>query len=88
VARAAPGIVLESVQSIAHASPDETPFLERSLPYQSLDDGYHRYEVVKELPVWEGRIAPAMGQPGGGIQYYLPYSAVDLLIAGYIREVT
>ena len=69
-------------------SPDGTPFPERGLPFQSLDDGYHRYEVVKPLPVWEGPIAPAMGQPGGGIQYYLPYPVVDLLLAGYIREVT
>ncbi|WP_422742025.1 TNT domain-containing protein [Mycobacterium sp. WMMD1722] len=52
-------------------SPEGTLFLERGLPFRSLDDGYHRYEVIRELPVWEGRIAPAMGQPGG-IQYYLP----------------
>lgn len=69
-------------------SPEGTPFPERGLPFHSLDDGYHQYEVVRELPVWEGPIAPAMGQSGGGIQYYLPYSVVDLLIAGYIREVT
>jgi Tuberculosis necrotizing toxin len=68
-------------------SPEGTPFPERGLPFQSLDDGYHRYEVAKELPVWEGPIAPAMGQSGGGLQYYLPYPVVDLLIAGYIREV-
>lgn len=68
-------------------SPTDTPFPERGLPPGNLTDGYHQYEVVKPIPVWEGPIAPAMGQPGGGTQYYMPHSVVDLVNAGYLKEV-
>ncbi|HEU5474959.1 MAG TPA: glycohydrolase toxin TNT-related protein [Actinophytocola sp.] len=68
-------------------SPVGTPFPDRALPPGSLDAGYHRYEVVRPIPVWEGSIAPAMGQPGGGVQYYLPTSIVDLVNAGYLKEI-
>jgi len=68
-------------------SPVGTSFPERALPPGSLDAGYHRYEVVKPIPIWEGPIAPAMGQPGGGVQYYLPTSIVDLVNAGYLKEI-
>jgi hypothetical protein len=86
-----------------YASPPDTPFPERGLPPDNIYDlrdpsqpgvnagapvpGYHRYEVVRPIPVWEGPIAPAMGQPGGGLQYYMPTSIVDLVNAGYLREV-
>lgn len=68
-------------------SPVGTEFSARGLPPNSLDAGYHRYEVVRPIPIWEGPIAPAMGQPGGGTQYYFPRSIVDLVNAGYLREV-
>lgn len=68
-------------------SPVGTSFPERALPPHSLDAGYHRYEVVRPLPIWEGRIAPGMGQLGGGTQYYFTHPIVDLLNAGYLREV-
>jgi hypothetical protein len=68
-------------------SPTDTPFPQRGLPPGNLSDGYHQYEVVKPIPVWEGPIAPAMGQPGGGTQYYMPHSVIDLVNAGYLREV-
>ncbi|MGV9797639.1 TNT domain-containing protein [Mycobacterium sp. NPDC003449] len=67
-------------------SPVGTAFPDRALPPQSLDAGYHRYEVVRPVPIWQGPIAPAMGQPGGGIQYYFPNSIVDLVNAGYLKE--
>lgn len=85
------------------ASPTDTPFPERGLPPDNLYDmrdpsqpgvnpngpapSYHRYEVIKPIPVWEGPIAPAMGQPGGGVQYYTPRAIIDLVNAGYLREV-
>lgn len=69
-------------------SPTDTPFPQRGLSPGNLSDGYHQYEVVKPIPVWEGPIAPAMGQPGGGTQYYMPHSVVDLVNAGYLKEVT
>ena len=68
-------------------SPVGTDFASRGLPPHSLDAGYHRYEVVRPIPIWEGPIAPAMAQPGGGVQYYFPQAIVDLLNAGYLREV-
>jgi hypothetical protein len=46
----------------------------------------HRYEAVRPIPIREGPIAPAMGQPGGGTQYYFTHSIVDLVNAGYLRE--
>lgn len=68
-------------------SPVGTDFPARALPAHSLEAGYHRYEVVRPVPIWQGPIAPAMGQSGGGIQYYFPNSIVDLVNAGYLREV-
>ncbi|MDX1874325.1 glycohydrolase toxin TNT-related protein [Mycolicibacterium sp. 120266] len=68
-------------------SPVGTEFPLRALPPHSLDAGYHRYEVIRPIPLWEGPIAPAMGQPGGGVQYYFTRPIVDLLNAGYLREV-
>ncbi|MCU1699332.1 MAG: hypothetical protein JWR34_5395, partial [Mycobacterium sp.] len=68
-------------------SPVGTEFPARALPPHSLGAGFHRYEVVRPIPIWEGPIAPAMGQPGGGIQYYFTTSIVDLLNAGYLREI-
>jgi hypothetical protein len=69
-------------------SPPGTPFPERGLPPENLvGTSYHQYEVVRPIPVWEGRIAEAMGQPGGGTQYFMPEAVVDLVNAGYLREV-
>lgn len=68
-------------------SPVDTDFARRGLPPLSLDAGYHRYEVVRPIPIWQGPIAPAMAQSGGGIQYYFPHAIVDLLNAGYLREI-
>ena len=67
-------------------SPTDTPFPQRGLPPHNLEAGYHQYEVVKPIPVWEGPIAEAMGQSGGGTQYYMPHPVVDLVNAGYLRE--
>ncbi|GLZ30680.1 hypothetical protein Lesp02_28690 [Lentzea sp. NBRC 105346] len=68
-------------------SPPDTSFPERGLPPTNLDDGYHRYVVEKPIPVWMGEIAPAMGQPGGGIQFLSQHAVADLVLAGYLREI-
>ncbi|EHV4448790.1 TNT domain-containing protein [Escherichia coli] len=52
---------------------------------------YYEYEVIKPLPAIQGKIAPAFGEPGGGIQI-LPnmqerVNVEWLLKNGYIREV-
>ena len=70
-----------------YLSPAGTAFDERAIPGDSLDKGYHRYEVVKEIPAWMGGIAPAMGFPGGGIQYLSPHPVEDLVLAGYLKEI-
>lgn len=44
-------------------------------------------EVVRPIPFWQGPIAPALGHPGGGTQYYLSHAIVDLVNMGYLREV-
>ncbi len=69
-------------------SPAGVPYPDRALPAISLDAGYHQYEVIKPLPAWQGTIAPQMGEPGGGVQHYLPFSVEALLKEGYLREKT
>ena len=49
-------------------SPKGTPFDQRALAPGSKAGGYYEYEVVKPLPVIQGKIAPAFDQPGGGTQ--------------------
>lgn len=67
-------------------SPEGTLYALRGLPPDNLATGYHRYEVLQPVPAWQGAIAPAMGQPGGGTQWYTTQSVVDLIAAGYLRE--
>jgi hypothetical protein len=67
-------------------SPPNTPYPQRALPPYNLEGKYHQYEVVKPLPVWEGGIAPQMGEPGGGVQHYLPFSVQTLIDGGYLKE--
>ncbi|GLY92144.1 TNT domain-containing protein [Actinoallomurus iriomotensis] len=58
--------------------PEGTPFKRRSQPPSALtttDRGhpfnYHRYRVTKPFRVRAGTVAPAFGQPGGGIEFAL-----------------
>jgi len=57
-------------------APAGTPYADRSIPPQSLDNfdasftcNYHLYLVVKPFMAETGPIAPAFGQPGFGLQY-------------------
>jgi hypothetical protein len=59
-------------------APADTPYADRSIPPQSLDDydaaftcNYHLYLVLKPFAAETGPIAPAFGQPGFGLQYQL-----------------
>jgi len=61
-----------------YLSPEGTPFGARGIPPQSLDSttvpascNYARYRVLRDIPVYSGPIAPALGQPGFGLQYVL-----------------
>ncbi|HXS61916.1 MAG TPA: TNT domain-containing protein [Streptosporangiaceae bacterium] len=90
------------------ASPEGTPWAERALPPTSLVGAggastYHVYEVTDKwavdpppVVVTQAKVAPAFGQPGGGLQYSFdaaPGSGVNmniqwLLRNGYLTEVT
>jgi hypothetical protein len=69
-------------------SVDGTPFRSRSLPPDRLTAGYHRYEVLRELPMWWSRSAAWFGQSGGGVRYRAVYPAADLVALGFLREIT
>ncbi|MBX8487685.1 TNT domain-containing protein [Pseudomonas cichorii] len=49
-------------------SPQGTPYDQRALAPGSRAGGYYEYEVLKPLPVIQGKIAPAFNEPGGGTQ--------------------
>ncbi|MGS3451375.1 TNT domain-containing protein [Klebsiella electrica] len=68
-----------------------TPYEQRALAPGAKAEKYYEYEVIKPLPAIQGRIAPAFGEPGGGIQI-LPnmqdrVNVEWLLKNEYIREV-
>ncbi|HDH8884422.1 TPA: contact-dependent inhibition effector tRNA nuclease [Escherichia coli] len=72
-------------------APKGTPYEQRALAAGTKAEKYYEYEVIKPLPAIQGKIAPAFGEPGGGIQI-LPnmqerVNVEWLLKNGYIREV-
>ena len=69
-------------------APKGTPYKMRSLPYYKNQNVYHVYRVIKPIEnVEAGRIAPAFGEQGGGIQYKLP-APIEKLLDEYLEEVT
>ncbi|WP_431038504.1 TNT domain-containing protein [Streptomyces sp. P6-2-1] len=87
----------------AFLAPAGDAYAQRALPPQNLGTreesapcGYHVYEVTKRFTVWQGRIAPWFGQPGGGQQIKLDPALLNpgegeglnvkwLLDHGYLR---
>uniref|UniRef100_UPI00119F51FD glycohydrolase toxin TNT-related protein n=1 Tax=Yersinia bercovieri TaxID=634 RepID=UPI00119F51FD len=72
-------------------APKGTPYEQRALAPGAKAEKYYEYEVIKPLPTIQGEIAPAFGQPGGGVQI-LPNMQervnVDWLVKnGYLREI-
>lgn len=58
------------------------------IPYIENPKAYHKYEVLKPIGnVTISEIAPAFEQEGGGIQYELPSSIMDLIEKGYLKEI-
>ena len=53
----------------------------RSMSPNSYFENYHQYEVLSELPVLKGKIAPWFEQIGGGTQSRLDPSFVELINA-------
>jgi hypothetical protein len=68
-------------------SADGTAFDRRALPPPALATGYHRYRVLRPLPVWRTVSAPWFGQPGGGERYRATYAAVELVALGRLAEI-
>ncbi len=70
-------------------APLNTPLEARAMRPGAEKAEYHRYEVLKPLPVKSGKAAPWFGQPGGGKQYALPDKVANLKSGPdpYIREV-
>jgi hypothetical protein len=73
-----PGQEIDRFGSIygSFLAPADTPYAERALPPQSLDNfdagftcNYHLYLVLKPFKAEMGPIAPGFGQPGRGLQY-------------------
>ena len=87
-----------------YLSPEGTPYAARGIPPESLNPfpggepcNYYRYRVLKPFSVNAGPIAPALGQPGFGLQYVLSatlFAGVServnvtyLLANGYVERV-
>ena len=73
-----------------YLSPQGTPYGARGIPPESLNPfpggepcNYYRYRVLKPFSVNAGPIAPALGQPGFGLQYVLS----NTLFAGVTERV-
>ena len=93
-----PGDVVDRFGSVGGsflANDRDTAFAARALPPESLNTqqgnpqaNYHVYCFLKPLTIRHGKIAPAFGQPGGGMQYVLGNSRVtDLITSGTLVEV-
>jgi hypothetical protein len=88
--RLAPGTVLDRFggnEGRVFSIPD-APFAARSLPPDLLSAGYHRYEVLRELPMWWALSTAWFGQPGGGVRYRAVYPAADLVAMGFLQEIS
>ena len=59
----------------------------RSLPPGAADQSLRSFEVLRTLPVETGRVAPAFGQLGGGVQYRTGLTLDELLRQGFLREI-
>lgn len=83
-----PGTYIDRIGSPRghYAAPAGTNFPMRSLPWGAAPSPYNVYEVVEPFTVIGGRAAPWFGQPGGGVQFALPYAVEDLLRMGLLRR--
>ncbi|MCJ1338804.1 hypothetical protein MMC09_004093 [Bachmanniomyces sp. S44760] len=81
----------------SYISAADAPYSQRALPPSNLDTNpsapdypynYHIYEVIKDLDVLGGPIAPWFGQPGLGAQFYTGYigNIMTLMSEGYIQK--
>jgi hypothetical protein len=66
--------------------PSGTSYPERSVPADRLSGEYHQYKVLRPFTANEAKIAPAFGEPGGGIQFRTHQSVHQLIADGYLEE--
>lgn len=64
------------------------PYPMRALPPGTNTKPYTVYRVLKPIEVTTGRIAPAFGEIGLGVQHELPTSVARLLRHKFLEEVT
>ncbi len=62
-----------------YLSPEGVSYEARALPYDKAKSEYHRYRVLKDLPVKVSKVASSFDQIGGGIQYKLEDRVASLL---------
>lgn len=69
-------------------APDRTAFPQRGLPPAQRWAGYRRYRVLHTVPMWRTASVSWFGQPGGAPRYRALYSADELVVFGYLYEIT
>jgi filamentous hemagglutinin len=67
------------------ASPEGTPFDERSLPPDAINRPLNTYLVMQDIDVTEGLVEPWFGEPGLGVQYEFPNTIQWYLDNGYLE---
>lgn len=72
---------------VSPADPDSAPYGTRALPYDKNKMPYHRYEVLKPIPVKGGKAAWWFDEPGGAVQYKTEKSVQQLINEGFLKEV-
>ncbi len=72
----------------AYVAPDGTSIFARGLKEDSLTAPYHRYVVVRRIDHVAAGTVASWGMGGGGYQYLLPKTVIQLLNDGYLRELT
>jgi Tuberculosis necrotizing toxin len=74
----APGTTVDRIgaETGSYFAPQGTPYGQRSLPPSSVSEPYYAYEVVRNVPVYEGTAAPAFDQAGGGRQFEVNWTAI------------
>jgi hypothetical protein len=74
-----------TVDNGSFASPVGTPFEARSLPNPADSYRHVQYEILKPIPVLEGKAAAWFGQPGGATQWKIDGAKLGIVPA-YIQQ--
>lgn len=74
-------------ESGTYVSPAGTPAPMRALRPGTLEKSYNAYRVTQPISVMTGRVAPAFGQIGLGVQHVLPDTVENLINGGYLERI-